>query len=154
MVGCGSFMFWQHLRSYQDWYWPVTVCTHGELYTYSAVPLWDQATSTMIGYPTQPHYPDTEPISHCPILIKSSNWLGGDKYTFWCHWLTRVQTPRSLKTGDGCLTHSAILSGHCLWMNCQRTTTCMTTNRRPWLIRHNNAKILITSFHVTCSYYI
>ena len=30
---------------------------------YSAAPLGDQATSTMTWYPTQPQYPDTEPVS-------------------------------------------------------------------------------------------
>ena len=31
-------------------------------------PLVDQATGTMTQYPTQSHYPDTELISHSPIV--------------------------------------------------------------------------------------
>ena len=39
---------------------------------YSAVPLGNQATGTMIRYPTQSPYPDTELTSSCPILIMPS----------------------------------------------------------------------------------
>ena len=53
---------------------------HGQLHC--AAPLENQATSTMIKYPTQLHYPATEPTSPCPILIMPSAWLGSDKYTF------------------------------------------------------------------------
>ena len=49
---------------------------------YSAVPLVDQAIITMTWYPTQSYYPDTEPTSHCPILIMLSAWLGSSKYRF------------------------------------------------------------------------
>ena len=31
---------------------------------------------------TRPHYPDTEPLNPCPILIIPSAWLGSDKYQF------------------------------------------------------------------------
>ena len=62
-------------------YWLVTVCSHGEFY--SAAPLGHQATSTMIWYPTQSHYRDTEPISPFPILVMPSTCLGSDKYQFY-----------------------------------------------------------------------
>ena len=41
---------------------------------------WDAlpATGTVTCYPTQSHYPDTEPTSHCPILIMPSARLGRD----------------------------------------------------------------------------
>ena len=42
---------------------------------YSAAELGDQATRTMTWYPSQSHYPDTEPTSSCPILIMPSAWL-------------------------------------------------------------------------------
>ena len=49
---------------------------------YNAAPLEDQSTSTMVWYPTQSHYPDTEPTSPCPILIMWGTRLGNDKYHF------------------------------------------------------------------------
>ena len=49
---------------------------------YSAAPLVNQAVSTMTCYPTQSHYPVTEPTNPCPILIMPSTWLGRDKYKF------------------------------------------------------------------------
>ena len=49
---------------------------------YSAAPLGSQAISTMTWYPTQSHYPDTEPNSPCSILIMPNTWLGSDKYEF------------------------------------------------------------------------
>ena len=50
-----------------------------------------QAASTMIQYPTQSHYPDTEPAIPCPILLMPSTWLGSDKFQFyklpvWLSW--------------------------------------------------------------------
>ena len=39
---------------------------------YSAAPLGNQAANTVTCYPTQSHYPETEPNSYCPILIKPS----------------------------------------------------------------------------------
>ena len=43
---------------------------------------------------TQSHYPDTEPTSHCLILIMPSAWLGSDKYKIISHWfdLTRFRS--------------------------------------------------------------
>ena len=37
----------------------------------------------MTWYPTQSHYPETEPNSPCPILIMPSTWLGS--INFICH---------------------------------------------------------------------
>ena len=45
---------------------------------YSAAPLGNQATSTMNQYPTQPHYPDTEPYGPCSILGMLSAKLGNE----------------------------------------------------------------------------
>ena len=81
----------------------------------SAARLRDQATSTMTWYPIQSYNPDTEPTSHCPILVMPGAWLGSDKYTSLGHLFnsTRVRTcevwfPWSPKTGDGRSIHSAI----------------------------------------------
>ena len=49
---------------------------------YSAALLGHQATSTMTCYPTQLHYPDTEPTSPCHILTMPSSRLGSSKYQF------------------------------------------------------------------------
>ena len=49
---------------------------------HNAAPLEIQAVSTIIWCLTQSHYPDTEPTSHCHILIKPSTWLRSDKYQF------------------------------------------------------------------------
>ena len=81
-------------------------------------PLENQTASTLTWYPTQSHYRDTKPTSPYTILIKLSAWLESDKYQLLSHWfdLTKVRTaelhiPRSLKTGEGRSTHSAILFG-------------------------------------------
>ena len=60
---------------------------------HSAAPLRDQSTRTIMWYPTQSHYPDTEPMRRCPILIMLSAWLGSDKHGFLKHWFnsTRVK---------------------------------------------------------------
>ena len=47
---------------------------------YSATPLGNQVASSMTRYPSQSHYPDTEPTSPCPMLRMLNNWLGSDKY--------------------------------------------------------------------------
>ena len=72
----------------------------------------------MSWYPTQSHYPDTEEISPCLILIMLGAWLGSDKYAFLKSsvWLDQslklwIQIPQSSKTADGRSTHSAIPSG-------------------------------------------
>ena len=50
------------------------------VWSVSAAPLGDQARRpcTMTLYPTQSHYPGTEPLSLFPILIMPSTWLGSD----------------------------------------------------------------------------
>ena len=47
---------------------------------YSAAALEHQTAGTMTCYPTQSHYPDTEPTSYCPILIMPNTWLGSNSY--------------------------------------------------------------------------
>ena len=49
---------------------------------YSAASLGHQASRPMICYPTQSHYPETEPTSPRPILIMLSSRLGKDKCQF------------------------------------------------------------------------
>ena len=82
MFLCCCFASQQHLRPYQDWYPLARVHTHDH-WLYSAAPLGNQANNTMIWYPSQSHYPDTEPTSPCPILIMLSTWLGSYKYQFY-----------------------------------------------------------------------
>ena len=43
-------------------------------------------TSIMTWYPTQSHYPDTQPPSPCSVLIMPSACLGNDRYQFLSHW--------------------------------------------------------------------
>ena len=62
---CCCFTSSQHQWSYQDGYQFVTVCTHGN---FIMLPHWDVSC-----YPTQSHYPDTEPTS---IVIMPSARLG------------------------------------------------------------------------------
>ena len=98
--------------------WALTYDNAHSWWLYSAAPLVAQATCTVPWYPTQSHYPDTESISPCPILIMLNTRLGIDKYQFWSHWLdsTRVwwthecRIIQSPKTGDGRSTHSVIPS--------------------------------------------
>ena len=47
---------------------------------YSPASLEHQATGTMTCYPTQSHYPNTEPTSPLPFLIMPNVSLGSDKY--------------------------------------------------------------------------
>ena len=49
---------------------------------YSAPPLGNRHARTMIPFPTQSHYPDTELTSTSPILVMSSARLESDKYQF------------------------------------------------------------------------
>ena len=82
----------------------------------SAASLRHQSTGTMTCYPTQSHYPVTDPTSHCPILIMLSARLWSNKYQFLsCQFdVTRFRTrrvqirtrevriPQSSSMGDGC----------------------------------------------------
>ena len=72
------------LRSYQDWYQLVTVCTHGSFILSSAASLGGQATGVMIEYLTQSHYPDTKLIRRLHILVMPSVRVA----TSINHWLT------------------------------------------------------------------
>ena len=60
---------------------------------YSAASLGHQTAGTMTCYPTQSHYPDTEPTSLCPILIMLSARLGIDNNQYLSLWLdwTRLE---------------------------------------------------------------
>ena len=57
----------------------------------STAPLGNQVTGSMTPYPTQPHYPDTEPTSPSPNLLMLSARLGSEKYQFYNSlvWLDR-----------------------------------------------------------------
>ena len=86
----------QHLRSYQEGYRIVTVRIHGCFY--SAAPLGYRTTSTVIGYPTESHYSDTELTTLCLILIMPITWLGSDKYQLykslvWLDWGSKPRSP-------------------------------------------------------------
>ena len=76
LVGCWSFTSWQRLESYHDGFWFVMVHTHGE---FIVLTNWE---IIIIWYPTQSHYPVTEPTSPCLTLIMLSAWLGSDTHTF------------------------------------------------------------------------
>ena len=47
---------------------------------YGAAPLRKQTAGTLTRYPTQSHYPDTEPTNPHPILLMPNARLGSDKY--------------------------------------------------------------------------
>ena len=62
---------------------------------YSTAPLGDQATIIMIWYPTQLHYPDSEPTSPWPTLIMPSVWLGQVYIFKSLVWLGQCSNPLS-----------------------------------------------------------
>ena len=65
---------YQHLTSYQD----VLTCDSAHSWRiYSAASLGHHDL-----HPTHSHYPVTDPISPCPILIMLSTRLGSNKYQF------------------------------------------------------------------------
>ena len=70
LVDCWSFTSLQHLRSYQDGYRLVAVCTSGYF-----IVLPHRKSS-------QSHYPDTKLTSPWPIQLMLSILLGSDKYQF------------------------------------------------------------------------
>ena len=83
-----------NLASYQE---RVPTCVHSWR-LYSAPPFGNQAASTMTWYPTQSHYPVTEPTSPCPILLMPSTKLGSNKYHFckslvWHDWESNSRSP-------------------------------------------------------------
>ena len=64
-VASVSFATWRHLTSYQDGYQLGTVHTHGN---FIVLLHWEtKPSSTMTWYPTQSHYPDTQPAIGCRI---------------------------------------------------------------------------------------
>ena len=75
LIGCGRFTSYQHLIRMSVDLWQCAL-----MVSFSAGPLEDQATTTMIQYPTQSHYLDLEPNSSCYILIEPSARQENDKY--------------------------------------------------------------------------
>ena len=82
---CCCFMSYQHLSSYQDGYWVMTVCTHSYSHSYVIV-LFHWETRTPAPWPNIPHihviFIQAAPTSSCPLVVSSSAKLGSDKYTF------------------------------------------------------------------------
>ena len=106
LVGYWCFAPWQYLKSYQERYCLVTVCTHGNLLV--CAPLGSQTTSMMTRYRTPKitlSQKWAEPTSSYPILIMLSTWLGSDKYLCLNRWFDSCRGHRNS-------THSAIPSGH------------------------------------------
>ena len=91
LVGCWSFTYLQHLRSYQD--------SEHSWWLYSAAILGNQAAGTMTWYPTQSHYPDTELTSvTSTILLIPGARLGRHKDKLYESfvWLNRESNSWSL----------------------------------------------------------
>ena len=62
--------------------WELTCNSAHSWRLYSAAPLGNQAASTVTQFPTQSHYPNTEPTSPCLLLIMLSTQLRSNKYQF------------------------------------------------------------------------
>ena len=103
----------------------------GRILTCDSVHSWwhySAAISTMTCYPTQSHYPDTEPISPYLILIMPSTWLGSNKYQFdkSLVWLNHGFEPTISCPRDPCSTDSAMapawvslwVEGHDIYCYC------------------------------------
>ena len=107
---CCCFTSQQHLMSYQIGYRLVRVCIYGKFY--NAVPLENQAMSTMTWYPTQSYYPDPEPTSPCLILIMPSTWLESHKYKLYKSlvWLDHWFEHNISRTQDQCSSDSATVA--------------------------------------------
>ena len=92
---------------------------------YSAARLGYQATTTMIQYPTQSHYPDTELTRPCPILLMLRAMLGTEKYQFcnslfWLDWeiilpMSHMGAPYSTDSGNFLKVHPSMR--YRLWVN-------------------------------------
>ena len=80
LVGYWGFISLQPLTSKGISEWVLTCDGAHSWRLYSAALLGNQAISIMTWYPTQSHYPDTEPTSSCTIL---STWVGSDKSLVW-----------------------------------------------------------------------
>ena len=84
-VGCWQFLSWPYLRSYLDGYRLVTMRTHGDFIVLSQ---WQTRLPAPWSHYMITHssrYPDSGPISPCPILIIPNAWLGRDKYKLFSH---------------------------------------------------------------------
>ena len=95
LVGCWGFISWQHLRSYQDGYWLVTVSTHGAP---QCCPIGKSGHQHHNLISPQSHYPETELTSPCPIILMQSSRLGRNKYQFyksllWLDWELNSRSP-------------------------------------------------------------
>ena len=90
ITDCWSFTSWQHLRSYQDVYWLMTVHTHVAL-------LGNQPASNITQYPTQSHFPGTEPNQSLAYHVNAER-LGSNKYqlnksSVWLDWEPNSRSP-------------------------------------------------------------
>ena len=79
----------QHLRSYQAWYWLMTVHTHGDFII--LCPIRRPGHHATISHTLQSHYPDNVLTSPCPILLMPSAKLHGYRWQFcesllWLDW--------------------------------------------------------------------
>ena len=98
-----------------SWWAPTCDSMHSQQF-YSLAPLGNQAEGTMIQFPTQPHYPDTELTSPCPILLLLSTKLGSDKYQVYKSLVWLDQEPNSgTPTSEACAL--PIFSPVCVWLN-------------------------------------
>ena len=121
---CCRFMSKQHLRSYQDGYWLVTVRTPGD---FIVLPHWDTRPPDHDLLSHSVILSCTEPTSPCTILIMSSARLRSDEYQFKSLWfdstrfqICRLKTwthdlriPRSPRMGGRRSTHLATPTGLC-----------------------------------------
>ena len=101
--------------------WVPACASSPPFWLYSAAALGDLAASTVIRYPAQSYYPDSEPTIPCPILMMHSAWLGNNKYAFFKSsvWLDEgsnqwIQILHSPNMGDRCSSPSTIPSGVCV----------------------------------------
>ena len=91
---------------------------------YSDATLGDQAASTTNWYPSQSIFPDTEPTSHCLILLKPSSWIASYKCQFFSHWLTRPGNELPISRMRGCMVCAC-----CLLIGSQAKCTCWLVHR-------------------------
>ena len=91
------------------WPWVPTCHSTHSWQLYSVAPLRNQTGSTMTQYPVQSHYPDTEPTSPSPILLRPSTMLGSNKHQFYKSpvWLDWVLNSQSLAREAPCFTNLA-----------------------------------------------
>ena len=63
--------------------WILTCDSTHSWYLYSVASFGVQATGIRTQFLTKTHYPDTELISPCPILVMQSARIGSNTYQFW-----------------------------------------------------------------------